>query len=179
MKLNGHSSDNVGATKKARMRVGRGIGSGKGKTGRTRREGSEGPHRRLRSKASKAARCRCYRRLPKRGFWNNIHATRSTTRSISAACSRRWKPKQARCKEGDHGDCRGARRRWRALPGAGRRQGAWRRRDSSRSSPSRSAGCVEVFGRHGHREAAGGSIKILRRRRRRGFGLTPFHGAAG
>ena len=44
MKLN-EIRDNEGATKN-RMRVGRGIGSGKGKTGRPRRQGSEGPHRR-------------------------------------------------------------------------------------------------------------------------------------
>ena len=44
MKLN-DIRDNDGATKD-RMRVGRGIGSGKGKTGGPRREGSEGPHRR-------------------------------------------------------------------------------------------------------------------------------------
>ena len=73
------------------MRVGRGIGSGKGKTARPRRQGPDGAHRRGASTASRAARCRSHRRLPKRGF-NNIFRQRLSRWSISAACSRRSTP---------------------------------------------------------------------------------------
>jgi large subunit ribosomal protein L15 len=67
MKLNG-ISDNAGA-KKARMRVGRGIGSGKGKTaGR----GVKGQKARtgVAVKGFEGGQMPLYRRLPKRGFWN-------------------------------------------------------------------------------------------------------------
>jgi large subunit ribosomal protein L15 len=63
--------DNVGATKK-RMRVGRGIGSGKGKTsGR----GVKGQKARtgVAIKGFEGGQMPLHRRLPKRGF-NNIHA---------------------------------------------------------------------------------------------------------
>ncbi len=67
MKLNG-ISDNEGASK-ARMRVGRGIGSGKGKTaGR----GVKGQKARtgVRVKGFEGGQMPLHRRLPKRGFWN-------------------------------------------------------------------------------------------------------------
>ena len=56
MKLN-ELRDNPGA-RKSRMRVGRGIGSGKGKTAGRGVQGPEGAHRRRASTASRAARCR-------------------------------------------------------------------------------------------------------------------------
>ncbi len=60
--------DNEGATKK-RMRVGRGIGSGKGKTGG---RGVKGQTSRsgVRIKGFEGGQMPLYRRLPKRGFWN-------------------------------------------------------------------------------------------------------------
>jgi large subunit ribosomal protein L15 len=67
MKLNG-ISDNPGATKE-RMRVGRGIGSGKGKTaGR----GVKGQKARtgVAIKGFEGGQMPLHRRLPKRGFWN-------------------------------------------------------------------------------------------------------------
>jgi large subunit ribosomal protein L15 len=67
MKLNG-MSDNPGATKE-RMRVGRGIGSGKGKTaGR----GVKGQKARtgVRIKGFEGGQMPLHRRLPKRGFFN-------------------------------------------------------------------------------------------------------------
>ncbi len=70
MKLN-QISDNPGATKD-RMRVGRGIGSGKGKTaGR----GVKGQKARtgVAIKGFEGGQMPLHRRLPKRGF-NNIHA---------------------------------------------------------------------------------------------------------
>ncbi len=72
MKLNG-ISDNPGS-KKSRMRVGRGIGSGKGKTG-----GRGGKGQTARSgvaiKGFEGGQMPIYRRLPKRGF-TNIFAKR-------------------------------------------------------------------------------------------------------
>jgi large subunit ribosomal protein L15 len=67
MKLNG-ISDNPGA-KKARIRVGRGIGSGKGKTGG---RGVKGQKARtgVAVKGFEGGQMPLYRRLPKRGFWN-------------------------------------------------------------------------------------------------------------
>lgn len=67
MKLNG-ISDNPGSSK-PRMRVGRGIGSGKGKTaGR----GVKGQKARtgVRVKGFEGGQMPLHRRLPKRGFWN-------------------------------------------------------------------------------------------------------------
>ena len=61
-------ADNAGSRKK-RMRVGRGIGSGKGKTsgrggkGQTARSG-------VRIKGFEGGQMPLHRRLPKRGFWN-------------------------------------------------------------------------------------------------------------
>ncbi|GJE44964.1 50S ribosomal protein L15 [Methylobacterium soli] len=70
MKLN-ELHDNVGATKN-RMRVGRGIGSGKGKTGG---RGVKGQKARtgVAIKGFEGGQMPLHRRLPKRGF-NNIHA---------------------------------------------------------------------------------------------------------
>jgi large subunit ribosomal protein L15 len=67
MKLN-TISDNKGA-KKSRMRVGRGIGSGKGKTGG---RGVKGQKARtgVAVKGFEGGQMPLYRRLPKRGFWN-------------------------------------------------------------------------------------------------------------
>ncbi|MHB2168131.1 50S ribosomal protein L15 [Alsobacter sp. R-9] len=67
MKLNG-ISDNPGA-KKSRIRVGRGIGSGKGKTGG---RGVKGQKARtgVAVKGFEGGQMPLYRRLPKRGFWN-------------------------------------------------------------------------------------------------------------
>ena len=67
MKLN-ELSDNPGA-KKARMRVGRGIGSGKGKTGG---RGVKGQTSRsgVAIKGFEGGQMPIYRRLPKRGFKN-------------------------------------------------------------------------------------------------------------
>ena len=67
MKLN-ELSDNPGA-KKARMRVGRGIGSGKGKTGG---RGVKGQKSRsgVAIKGFEGGQMPIYRRLPKRGFNN-------------------------------------------------------------------------------------------------------------
>ncbi len=63
--------DNAGATKK-RMRIGRGIGSGKGKTGG---RGVKGQKARtgVAIKGFEGGQMPLHRRLPKRGF-NNIHA---------------------------------------------------------------------------------------------------------
>ena len=68
MKLN-QISDNAGAHK-ARMRIGRGIGSGKGKTGG---RGGKGQTARsgVRIKGFEGGQMPIHRRLPKRGF-NNI-----------------------------------------------------------------------------------------------------------
>jgi large subunit ribosomal protein L15 len=70
MKLN-DLRDNPGATG-VRMRVGRGIGSGKGKTGG---RGVKGQKARsgVRIKGFEGGQMPLHRRLPKRGF-NNIHA---------------------------------------------------------------------------------------------------------
>jgi large subunit ribosomal protein L15 len=70
MKLN-EIADNAGARKK-RMRVGRGIGSGKGKTGG---RGGKGQTARtgVRIKGFEGGQMPLHRRLPKRGF-NNIFA---------------------------------------------------------------------------------------------------------
>jgi large subunit ribosomal protein L15 len=70
MKLN-EIHDNEGATKN-RMRVGRGIGSGKGKTGG---RGVKGQKARtgVSIKGFEGGQMPLHRRLPKRGF-NNIHA---------------------------------------------------------------------------------------------------------
>ena len=70
MKLN-EISDNAGS-RKARMRVGRGIGSGKGKTGG---RGGKGQTARtgVRIKGFEGGQMPLHRRLPKRGF-NNIFA---------------------------------------------------------------------------------------------------------
>jgi large subunit ribosomal protein L15 len=70
MKLN-EISDNPGA-RKARMRIGRGIGSGKGKTGG---RGGKGQTARtgVRIKGFEGGQMPLHRRLPKRGF-NNIFA---------------------------------------------------------------------------------------------------------
>ena len=67
MKLDG-ISDNPGATK-GRMRVGRGIGSGKGKTGG---RGGKGQTARsgVRIKGFEGGQMPLHRRLPKRGFKN-------------------------------------------------------------------------------------------------------------
>ncbi len=67
MKLNG-ISDNPGA-KKSRVRVGRGIGSGCGKTGG---RGVKGQKARsgVAIKGFEGGQMPLYRRLPKRGFWN-------------------------------------------------------------------------------------------------------------
>ena len=99
MKLN-EIRDNEGSTKN-RMRVGRGIGSGKGKTARPRREGPEGPHRRRRSKASKAARCRSTGAC--RSAASTSRTPASSTRSISAASSRRSPPASS-TRRADHGE---------------------------------------------------------------------------
>jgi large subunit ribosomal protein L15 len=70
MKLN-DISDNAGS-RKARMRIGRGIGSGKGKTGG---RGGKGQTARtgVRIKGFEGGQMPLHRRLPKRGF-NNIFA---------------------------------------------------------------------------------------------------------
>jgi large subunit ribosomal protein L15 len=70
MKLN-EISDNAGS-RKARMRIGRGIGSGKGKTGG---RGGKGQTARtgVRIKGFEGGQMPLHRRLPKRGF-NNIFA---------------------------------------------------------------------------------------------------------
>lgn len=67
MKLNG-ISDNAGSSKE-RMRVGRGIGSGKGKTGG---RGVKGQKARtgVAIKGFEGGQMPLHRRLPKRGFWN-------------------------------------------------------------------------------------------------------------
>jgi len=67
MKLNG-ISDNPGSSKE-RMRVGRGIGSGKGKTGG---RGVKGQKARtgVAIKGFEGGQMPLHRRLPKRGFWN-------------------------------------------------------------------------------------------------------------
>ncbi|MBV8564814.1 MAG: 50S ribosomal protein L15 [Methylobacteriaceae bacterium] len=67
MKLNA-IGDNEGASK-ARMRIGRGIGSGKGKTGG---RGVKGQKARtgVRVKGFEGGQMPLHRRLPKRGFWN-------------------------------------------------------------------------------------------------------------
>jgi large subunit ribosomal protein L15 len=73
-------SDNAGAVK-GRMRVGRGIGSGKGKTcGR----GVKGQKARsgVSIKGFEGGQMPLHRRLPKRGF-NNIHALKLTEISLS------------------------------------------------------------------------------------------------
>src|SRR5688572_14064968 len=72
MKLN-EIRDNEGSTKN-RMRVGRGIGSGKGKTGG---RGVKGQKSRsgVSIKGFEGGQMPLYRRLPKRGF-NNIFAVR-------------------------------------------------------------------------------------------------------
>ena len=69
MKLN-EIRDNDGA-RKSRMRVGRGIGSGKGKTSGRGQKGQTSPLGCLRSTALRVARCRSTCVMPKRGF-NNI-----------------------------------------------------------------------------------------------------------
>src|SRR5262244_500794 len=70
MKLN-EIADNAGSRKK-RMRIGRGIGSGKGKTGG---RGGKGQTARagVRIKGFEGGQMPLHRRLPKRGF-NNIFA---------------------------------------------------------------------------------------------------------
>jgi large subunit ribosomal protein L15 len=67
MKLN-EISDNAGSSKE-RMRVGRGIGSGKGKTGG---RGVKGQKARtgVAVKGFEGGQMPLHRRLPKRGFWN-------------------------------------------------------------------------------------------------------------
>jgi large subunit ribosomal protein L15 len=72
MKLN-EISDNAGA-RRGRMRIGRGIGSGKGKTGG---RGGKGQTARtgVRIKGFEGGQMPLHRRLPKRGF-NNIFALR-------------------------------------------------------------------------------------------------------
>jgi large subunit ribosomal protein L15 len=72
MKLN-EISDNAGA-RRERMRIGRGIGSGKGKTGG---RGGKGQTARtgVRIKGFEGGQMPLHRRLPKRGF-NNIFALR-------------------------------------------------------------------------------------------------------
>ena len=72
MKLN-EISDNAGA-RRERMRIGRGIGSGKGKTGG---RGGKGQTARtgVRIKGFEGGQMPLHRRLPKRGF-NNIFAVR-------------------------------------------------------------------------------------------------------
>jgi large subunit ribosomal protein L15 len=67
MKLNG-IRDNEGASRE-RMRIGRGIGSGKGKTGG---RGVKGQKARagVRVKGFEGGQMPLHRRLPKRGFWN-------------------------------------------------------------------------------------------------------------
>jgi large subunit ribosomal protein L15 len=72
MKLN-EIADNAGS-RQARMRVGRGIGSGKGKTGG---RGGKGQTARtgVRIKGFEGGQMPLHRRLPKRGF-NNIFALR-------------------------------------------------------------------------------------------------------
>jgi large subunit ribosomal protein L15 len=67
VKLNG-ISDNPGSSKN-RMRVGRGIGSGKGKTGG---RGVKGQKARtgVAIKGFEGGQMPLHRRLPKRGFWN-------------------------------------------------------------------------------------------------------------
>jgi large subunit ribosomal protein L15 len=74
MKLN-DISDNAGS-RKARMRIGRGIGSGKGKTGG---RGGKGQTARtgVRIKGFEGGQMPLHRRLPKRGF-NNIFAIELT-----------------------------------------------------------------------------------------------------
>ena len=88
MKLN-ELADRPGARKK-RMRIGRGIGSGKGKTGG---RGGKGQTARsgVRIKGFEGGQMPLHRRLPKRGF-NNTRSRASSTRSISAACRRRSTP---------------------------------------------------------------------------------------
>src|SRR3974390_1795966 len=70
MKLN-EIADNAGA-RQARMRVGRGIGSGKGKTGGRGGKGQAGRPG-VRIKGFEGGQMPLHRRLPKRGF-NNIFA---------------------------------------------------------------------------------------------------------
>jgi large subunit ribosomal protein L15 len=67
-------SDNAGA-RKARMRIGRGIGSGKGKTGG---RGGKGQTARsgVRIKGFEGGQMPLHRRLPKRGFSNQPFAVR-------------------------------------------------------------------------------------------------------
>src|ERR1700745_136907 len=73
MKLN-QLSDNAGAHK-ARMRIGRGIGSGKGKTGG---RGGKGQTARsgVRIKGFEGGQMPLHRRLPKRGFKNTMFAAK-------------------------------------------------------------------------------------------------------
>src|SRR4051794_2307830 len=75
MKLN-EISDNAGATK-ARMRIGRGIGSGKGKTGGRGVKGQKGRTGGA-VKGFEGGQMPLHRRLPKRGF-TNIFRTEYTT----------------------------------------------------------------------------------------------------
>ena len=71
MKLN-EIRDNAGA-RKSRMRVGRGIGSGKGKTAGRGDKGQKARTGVAHQRASRAARCRSTCRMPKRGFNNRPH----------------------------------------------------------------------------------------------------------
>jgi large subunit ribosomal protein L15 len=84
MKLNG-ISDNPGSSKE-RMRVGRGIGSGKGKTGG---RGVKGQKARtgVAIKGFEGGQMPLHRRLPKRGFWNPFST--NSMKSISAESKRR------------------------------------------------------------------------------------------
>jgi large subunit ribosomal protein L15 len=82
MKLN-QLADKPGS-RKSRTRIGRGIGSGKGKTGG---RGGKGQTARsgVRIKGFEGGQMPLHRRLPKRGFKNTPFA-KKLTRSISSAC---------------------------------------------------------------------------------------------
>ena len=85
MKLNG-ISDNPGS-KKSRVRVGRGIGSGCGKTGG---RGVKGQKARsgVRVKGFEGGQMPLYRRLPKRGFTNIFARSNVCNNAVCSAGTR-------------------------------------------------------------------------------------------
>ena len=159
MKLN-EIADNAGARKK-RMRIGRGIGSGKGKTGG---RGGKGQTARsgVRIKGFEGGQMPLHRRLPKRGFNNIVRAEAQRGQSRPGAGGDRRR--QAR------------RRRRRSTPRRWSTAGVLRRAkdgvrllgggelkakvDFAVSGASKSAVAAV--------EKAGGSVKILAPKQRRG-----------
>jgi large subunit ribosomal protein L15 len=71
-------------SKKDVYRRGRGIGSGNGKTSQAEATRARTHAAAARVRALKAARCRCARRIPKRGFVNNF-ATKYSNVNVELA----------------------------------------------------------------------------------------------